>query len=102
MNKTDSAVVLSLRNEISIAVLVVDVYVRMLTTKIPVLTAGADGKHMKGSRHYKQSAIDVDWEPWGKPPENIEEVASAVRTALGRDYDVVEHETHLHVEWDPK
>lgn len=92
----------TLRPEIRLALFVVDTYVYRITGQHPVLTCGTNGKHMVGSRHYKASAIDVDWKPWGQAPESIATVAAACRMALGSDYDVITHSSHLHVEWDPK
>lgn len=92
----------TLRHEIRLALFVVDTYVHRITGQTPVLTAGTNGDHMRGSRHYKSAAIDVDWKPWGERPESVDKVARFVRMALGSDYDVVIHSSHLHVEWDPK
>lgn len=92
----------TLRSEIRLALFVVDTYVNRITGQNPVLTCGTNGTHMTGSRHYKSAAIDADWKPWGEPPENIATVAAACRLALGSDYDVIVHASHLHVEWDPK
>ena len=72
----------------------------------PVVTSGADGRHMEGSLHPDGKALDFrgrnitvsQGQAW----------ASRVGGVLGRDYDV-QFETsrdpsrnHLHVEYDPK
>ena len=56
----------TLRPEIRLALFVVDTYVYRITGQNPVLTCGTNGKHMKGSRHYKASAIDVELEALGR------------------------------------
>lgn len=72
----------------------------------PVITSGNDSKHMKGSLHFKDRALDFRG-------NNVKvsvgkQFEKAVAARLGRDYDVV-FETfmnpannHLHVEYDPK
>jgi hypothetical protein len=56
-----------------------------------------DGKHMQGSLHYKNRAVDVSM-----PFQNVNAIVEEIRLFLGPEYDVVVEEDHLHVEWDPK
>ena len=69
-----------------------------------VITAGTDGKHMRGSRHYIGLAIDVRTRDLHHL--DIDEFASSVRGRLEDEYpeefDLVLHSTHLHIEYDPK
>ncbi len=72
----------------------------------PVITSGNDSRHMDGSLHYQDRALDFR----GNNITDAQGVAlrDAVRDILGPDYDVL-FETfagnpandHLHVEYDP-
>jgi hypothetical protein len=64
------------------------------------ITAGEDGKHKHNSLHYKGLALD--FRTRHVPPGLRPALAEAVRLALGPQFDVVLHSTHLHVEFDPK
>ena len=76
-------------------------------TKQPlVVTSGNDGRHMRGSKHYDDKALD--FRVWGL--EDHEAVASDLQALLGDDYDVIaewraegdgEVPSHIHVEHDP-
>lgn len=57
------------------------------------ITAIRDGNHMAGSLHYNGNAFD-----FRKGKAKLNQVASAA----GQGFDVIEHDTHFHVEWDPK
>jgi hypothetical protein len=79
---------------------------RQLGLPQPVITSGNDSRHMPGSLHFKNQALDFRG-------NNVKvsvgrTLGAAVGAKLGRDYDVVfevfENPTnnHLHVEFDPK
>lgn len=63
-----------------------------------VITSALDGKHSKGSLHYKGLALDFRTRTLDDP----QALATALATALGDDYDVVLEGDHLHVEYDPE
>lgn len=65
-----------------------------------VITSGKDGKHKTFSKHYTGNALDLRTRYFA--PDQIEYCASRLRGILGKDYDVVVEETHIHVEYDPK
>ena len=69
------------------------------------VTSGNDSKHMPGSLHYQDRAVDFrTGHHWAKPlltKAQVEQVAAAMRKALGQEYDVVLEKDHLHVEHDP-
>lgn len=65
-----------------------------------VLTSGIEGKHGWSSEHFKGDAFD--FRTRNLPPGVPAKVAQEVRSALGEEFDIVLHETHLHVEYDPK
>jgi hypothetical protein len=90
---------------VDVIVAVADV-ARSLALPRPVITSGNDSKHMDGSLHFKNRALDFRG-------NNIkvavgQKFGSAVADRLGNDYDVA-FETfmnpannHLHVEFDPR
>ena len=65
----------------------------------PVVTCTTDGRHGPGSYHPFGRALDfrlpVAHELCGT-------IIIQLRSALGRDYDVVLENDHIHVEYDPK
>lgn len=63
-----------------------------------VVTSITDGKHMKGSLHYKGLAFDCRTNMM--PASMKEKVTAALSEALGPEYDVVLEPTHIHVEFD--
>jgi len=73
------------------------------------ITAGADGTHMQGSKHYKDQAIDMRFwftndrgERQDLSGSTVENIAKDLRRLLGSDYQTVVHEfSHVHLEWDP-
>ncbi len=72
----------------------------------PTITSAADGKHMAGSKHYQDQALDIRiWQLRGNgtsKERRVELAASKLSRTLGRDYDVVVESDHIHVEYDPK
>ena len=59
-----------------------------------IITSQREGNHGYGSLHYNGNAFDF------RKADNITKRDIADR--LGNDFDVVEHATHMHVEYDPK
>jgi hypothetical protein len=69
------------------------------------ITAGRDGVHMNGSKHYKDLAVDLrirdDQHNWFDGP-TLDAIQKDIKTLLGDDYQVVLHPlSHLHLEYDP-
>ena len=70
------------------------------------VTSGTEGKHSRSSRHYSGLAFDLGTknpqthEQW--PEAIIESMLSAMKKALGADFDVIYEGHHFHVEYDPK
>ena len=89
-----------------------------------IVTAGHDGKHGKGSKHYEYRALDFrTWHLNGQPnpcrtlddcSETCKAILAGLKARLGKDYDVIfEPDTfndtgqqtkvqHIHAEYDPK
>jgi len=58
------------------------------------ITCVRDGNHMNGSFHYIGLAFDV------RKAASIP--VGVIKETLGPDFDVIEHSTHVHIEYDPK
>lgn len=61
------------------------------------ITAGTDGCHMTGSKHYTGEALDIRL-----LGEHTEEFKAALAERLGTAYQVVLEKDHIHVEYDPR
>ena len=62
------------------------------------ITSIRDGNHSAGSLHYRGDAEDYRYPSRPMEPEDMD----ALRSLLGKDYDIVFHDSHIHVEYDPK
>ena len=61
------------------------------------VTSKRDGNHSPGSFHYLGLAFDFRYPlMWNKG------LKARLIKAIGKGFDIVFHETHIHVEWDPK
>lgn len=65
-----------------------------------VITSGLDGAHSAGSLHYYGLAVDLRTHYFTAP--EVEAIAKELQTALGSNFDVFVHSTHIHAEYDPK
>lgn len=71
-----------------------------------VVTSVRDGKHMKGSLHYKGKAIDLRTRDPKR--EAKAKLTEELQRRLGKDYDVIfeptkgERTERIHLEYDPK
>lgn len=64
-----------------------------------VITSALDGAHKQGSLHY--SGYALDFRTRHVLPVVAQSLANDIAAALGKQYDVVLEDTHLHVEFDP-
>ena len=64
------------------------------------ISSARDGKHSTGSRHYMGMALDFDVPRWDAV--DMSKWALEVRNNLSGEFDVIDHASHLHVEYDPK
>ena len=65
------------------------------------ITSVLEGAHMPTSLHYRGRAMDVVVEGWPSR-HDVVQTLRALREELGKDYDVVNESTHIHIEYDPK
>ena len=62
------------------------------------ITSARDGRHGHHSHHYKGLAIDIRvWEIPGK----VNFYCEKFREALGPEYQVINEQDHIHIEYDP-
>lgn len=63
------------------------------------LTSCRDGVHSAHSHHYKGLAWDIRvWDI----ENQIDDVCEEIRARVGPDYQVINEEDHIHVEFDPR
>ena len=62
------------------------------------ITSGNDGAHKTGSLHYKNRAIDIRTRDMNFPTE----VWAKISLKLGRNFDVINEVSHIHIEYDQK
>ena len=65
------------------------------------LTSICDGKHGRASLHYPGLAFDCRTRDLPSESEK-KNIADQIRNALGEEFDVILHSTHIHVEFQPK
>ena len=65
------------------------------------ITSGNDGKHMKGSLHFKNRAIDIRSFDMMNPAKTVEAIKQ-VLNQKGHKFDVIYEGSHIHIEYDPK
>ena len=96
--KDDSVNIWGLQKEMQPVLKAADIIWKQFGQEL-VVTSARDGMHSAGSLHYYGYAVDL--RIW-----YLEDRLNAIRTRLldilGKDYDIVIHESHLHVEYDPK
>ena len=63
------------------------------------VTSIGEGDHSMGSRHYGCPVAYAD--AWDQRIDSAVE-DQEMRDALGKDFDIVNEGTHIHVEYDPK
>ena len=64
-----------------------------------VITSGLDGCHSPGSLHPMGYAVDLRLRYFTSRTKQTE-VCNELRLALSTDYQVIQHRTHAHVEFD--
>lgn len=61
-----------------------------------VVTSTYEGRHMSGSLHYANLAIDI------RLAGVSADFVNSLKKKLGRDYDIINESNHIHIEYDPK
>ena len=75
----------------------IDNIYRQETDTEAVITSTYEGTHSTNSLHYCNDAIDLRL-----PRSNQSGVVDALEMQTGKGFDVVEEQTHIHIEYDPK
>lgn len=65
-----------------------------------IITSARDSKHSERSLHYEGKALD--FRSRDLKPAVAQRVLSALRSALGTDFDVILESDHFHLEYDPE
>jgi hypothetical protein len=65
-----------------------------------VITSATDGTHGRNSLHYVGLALD--FRTRNVPEEELPNLVNQIREALGDDFDVILHSSHLHCEHQPE
>jgi len=96
LQKKEGVITAGLQPQMRQALLVADkVYAAHAQTL--VLTAGLDGEHSVGSRHYYGYAIDTRTRFWRK--DEAQRVADEIQKELGTDYYVIFEGNHIHIQY---
>ena len=74
-----------------------EIYTELQTV---VVTSGNDGEHRNDSLHYEDDALD--FRVWGTDREQRASILEYLRHMLGDQYDILDEDDHIHIEWDPK
>ena len=99
MKNKESTEPLGIKPEILLAIMIVAVYYQQ--RQLPLtLTSLTDGKHSKTSRHPLGLAVDIRTRDL---PPNIQvvDVAKDLKARLGPHYNLIVHETHIHIAFRP-
>ena len=93
-----------LRREIRRALNAIEHVYRDVAGHEAVITSTTEGTHSPGSLHYAGQAVDVALPGTHGMTSTAspQDIAKALRSLLGPNYDVVVERDHIHVEYDPK
>ena len=75
----------------------IDYIYQQQTGREAVVTSTYEGNHGLNSLHYCNDAIDLRL-----PQKKLSAVVDKLEMQIGKDFDVVEEQTHIHIEYDPK
>lgn len=88
-----------IRPEMAVALVAADAAYRGIGQEC-VVTSCTDGRHGRGSLHYKGLALD--FRTRHMESGQADDVEADMRAGLGGEFDVVVEATHIHCEFDPK
>ena len=97
MKLKDGVILAGLRIEMRHALMTADRIWRQHGQEL-VITAGLDGAHSAGSLHYYGLAIDCRTRYFSVGDKQL--VVNALKRSLPEEFDIVSHETHIHIEFD--
>ena len=61
-----------------------------------IITSTYEGDHGEGSLHYANDAIDL------RRPPDPDSLVKKLKRGLGKGFDVILENNHIHIEYDPK
>jgi hypothetical protein len=68
-----------------------------ITGEESIITSTYEGNHSPSSLHYGNLAVD-----FRLPKKRADDLISAIRSHLPKDYDIILESDHIHIEYDPK
>jgi hypothetical protein len=89
-----------LRPQAGLLAVVMDQTYQANGINVCVITSGDDGTHKRQSKHYDGDALDFRTRDMTR--DRAIKIVAEVRASLGRDFDVILEDDHVHGEWDPK
>lgn len=87
-------------DQIKAAWTIADEISKKVSAKEIVITSILDGKHGYNSKHYVGDAIDI--RTYIYTTAEIKDIMKLLKIELGEEYDVVQENNHIHIEFDPK
>ncbi len=103
-NKNDSVKIKHLHHVFASPLIAFDVMHYEMTGEEAVITSGNDGKHMEGSKHYTNEAVDIRRWAYDKLLSSQQEDFSyhCWQIFPPDRFDFIEEADHFHIEYDPK
>lgn len=95
----NSPVHLSASGEVMEAMAIADALSLKISGKEIVVTSLLDGVHSKNSLHYSGNAFDI--RVWIYTEKQKKTLFYKLKRELGINFDVVDEQDHLHIEYDP-
>lgn len=98
--KDDDVDLKGLTTQLLFAIIVAQSVYNLYQTPL-VITSLNDSVHSNASLHWSGNAVDIRTRnlPVGVDPQDV---ADRIDDALGFDYDVIYHNDHIHIEYQPK
>lgn len=67
-----------------------------------VVTSTVEGQHSPKSLHYVGLAADLRTKTAGMTRTTARQIVDELRNILGKHYDIIAEDTHIHLEFQPK
>jgi hypothetical protein len=78
----------------------IDAIHKRIALRDAIITSARDGEHSTNSKHYEGKAIDLRTRDL--PSAMVDEIVADLKQALGSAWDIIDEDSHIHCEWDPK
>lgn len=99
MKLKDNVKLLGIKPELLIAIIICNSIYQKFDIEL-VITSCVDGKHSKNSLHYSGNAVDIRIS--NIPTSEIKsKIFNEIKNSLTQDYDLIDEQTHFHLEYQP-